>query len=193
MNKLKGLSDKNRDLLEQIIGEIKAESYQEGYEAGKLSVVNVEEKTANQKRAEVIEKAKAFLEEHCTDDFHFEVDKENRRILAWKIFFKKVGYDALTGVARCSPKDVFNEWIGKAIALGRALGLDVNEFEQVVQPTEVLVGMVVSYKGYQVTVKPPGAYNYVMTGDCAIDSPLILVHKYQVITDDTEAQYEVIS
>lgn len=32
------------------------------------------------------------------------------------------------GIARCNPQDTFNEHIGKAIALGRAMGVDVGEF-----------------------------------------------------------------
>lgn len=39
------------------------------------------------------------------------------------------------GIVKCNPDDVFNEHIGKAIALGRALGKDVSEFENAVQPT----------------------------------------------------------
>lgn len=52
------------------------------------------------------------------------------------------------GIAKCNPNDVFNEHIGKAIALGRALGLDVSEFEQAVQPTKVLAGMQVQFYNY---------------------------------------------
>lgn len=37
---------------------------------------------------------------------------------------------------------MFNEHIGKAIALGRALGLDVSEFENAVQPSHYAVGQI---------------------------------------------------
>lgn len=37
----------------------------------------------------------------------------------------KPGEVATTGIARCAPSDVFNEHVGKAIALRRALGLEV--------------------------------------------------------------------
>ncbi|WP_181023578.1 hypothetical protein [Brevibacillus laterosporus] len=48
------------------------------------------------------------------------------------------------GIAECSPDDCFNVHIGKAIALRRALGLDVpTEYLTAPQPTEVRVGDVV--------------------------------------------------
>ncbi|MEG0380711.1 MAG: hypothetical protein RR603_03315, partial [Kurthia sp.] len=48
--------------------------------------------------------------------------------------------------SKCNPSDVFNEWIGKAISLGRALGLDVSEFEQAVQPTGFAKGQLIKTK-----------------------------------------------
>lgn len=92
-------------------------------------------KTQNELRAEIIEKAKWFVDENSGDDYHFEIDEEKRTILAWKIYRVGRGYNANCKLATCSSNDVFNEHIGKAIALGRALGLDVSEFEQAVQPT----------------------------------------------------------
>ncbi|WP_054767300.1 hypothetical protein [Lysinibacillus parviboronicapiens] len=48
-------------------------------------------------------------------------------------------------IAKCNTSDVYNEHIGKAIALGRALGLDISEFEQAVQPTELVVGQIIYF------------------------------------------------
>ena len=141
-------------------------------------------KTANQLRAEVIEKAKGFVEEHkkerhsCvgakghprageildyeniyivpkeknmvdpkysgTTKAEFIVNKEKRTVVAL-MFGASTKRLMSRGIAKCMPGDVFNEHIGKAIALGRALGLDVSEFEQAVQPT-VAVGQEVYYK-----------------------------------------------
>ncbi|XRD24084.1 hypothetical protein AABM34_17015 [Lysinibacillus fusiformis] len=115
--------------------------------------------TPNQQRAEIIEKAKKFVEkvssrqsswavnengnetyqQKCTfNDFIINNEKRTVVVLvkgedSGKIFEK--------GIAKCNPSDVFNEHIGKAIALGRALGLDVSEFEQAVQPIEIVKGM----------------------------------------------------
>ncbi|MGG0793156.1 hypothetical protein ABE137_03890 [Brevibacillus laterosporus] len=53
-------------------------------------------------------------------------------------------------IAKCSPDDCFNVHIGKAIALRRALGLDVPaDYLNAPQPTEVRVGDVVIIVGKQ--------------------------------------------
>ncbi|RKJ52865.1 hypothetical protein D7X33_31530 [Butyricicoccus sp. 1XD8-22] len=98
-----------------------------------------QELTPNQQRAEIIEKAKKFVEEHKNN--HKFVVQDNL-VVAFnsKYDSKKQGY------ACCNPSDVFNVHIGKAISLGRALGLDVSEFEQAVQPSEVVPGMVAKGK-----------------------------------------------
>lgn len=91
--------------------------------------------------------------------------------------------------AKCAPDDVFNADIGKAIALGRALGLDVSKFEKAVQPSEVAVGQVHAIL-WEESKKPTGeviavgsvssaSFKYV-DGGWASD--------YQIL-DDTEAQY----
>lgn len=118
-------------------------------------------KTPNQLRAEIIEKAKTFIEDtknvigaitnkKCYSykktnftfcDVEFIVNKEKLTVVA---LFKRQLSDGkiiTKGIAKCMTTDVFNEHLGKAIALGRALGLDVSEFEQAVQPTEVELGM----------------------------------------------------
>src|SRR5690606_20841595 len=122
-------------------------------------------------RTEIIEKSKGFVEDCKKDtrwhgrsylvlipegsgsswicDVRFEVNENKRSVTAllyWKPNHYKKGELKAKGIAKCDPSDVFNEHIGKAIALGRALGLDVSEFEQAVQPNEVVVGMHVFYK-----------------------------------------------
>lgn len=94
----------------------------------------IEPLTPNQQRAAIIEKAKKFIEEKGKG-FDFSIN-QNKRIIAFNIYTEKAGF------AKCNPSDVFNEHIGKAIALGRALGLDVSEFEQAVQPSHYAVGQI---------------------------------------------------
>lgn len=73
----------------------------------------------------------------------FIVNREKRTVVALvkgsvsdKIYEK--------GIAKCAPGDVFNAHIGRAIALRRALGLDVpEEYKNVPQPTEPRVGDIV--------------------------------------------------
>ena len=66
------------------------------------------------------------------DRVDFFINKEKRSVVA-KLWLTSVGTAenilpnayATTGIARCAPSDVFNEHVGKAIALRRALGLEV--------------------------------------------------------------------
>lgn len=129
----------------------------------KLKGITIElEKTPNQQRKEIIEKAKEFSEieqyrrkrdgkfvvKSTVDPFNwgvrnirFEVNDKKRTVVL--LVLGEFGNVVDRHIAKCHPSDVFNEHIGKAIALGRALGLAVSEFEQAVQPTEVVVGMIV--------------------------------------------------
>lgn len=105
------------------------------------------EKSANELRAEIIEKAKEFVKE-CRNrsmvvrvnsngyavDVSFIVNANKRTVVALMMGVS-TGLVRSKGIAKCSPGDVFNADIGKAIALGRALGKDVSEFENAVQPT----------------------------------------------------------
>lgn len=73
----------------------------------------------------------------------FIVNKEKRTVVALvrgkytKLVLEK-------GIAKCDPDDCFNSHIGRAIALRRALGLEVPEHYMIVPaPTEVGVGDIV--------------------------------------------------
>lgn len=80
-----------------------------------------------------------------TDKCEFIVNREKRTVVA---LIKLVDGSRVErkGVAKCALNDVFNVWIGKAIALRRALGLEVPaEYLSVPNPTEVRVGDVVTY------------------------------------------------
>lgn len=119
-------------------------------------------KSPNQQRAQIIEKAKKFVEEQFLDGYHgvgkvvlghfygghntveFVVNEHKRTVVAL-LRPAYVGRNVDKGIAKCHPNNVFNEHIGKAIALGRALGLDVSEFEQAVQPTEFEVGQTIKW------------------------------------------------
>ncbi|MFJ7914446.1 MULTISPECIES: hypothetical protein [unclassified Lysinibacillus] len=123
--------------------------------------------TPNQQRAAIIEKAKKFVEKYnavragnktrknegntTATQHYYETDffvKEQKvtAVVYWLLYGEiRIKESREVGRAECNPTDVFNEHIGKAIALGRALGLDVSEFEQAVQPTKVLAGMQVQF------------------------------------------------
>lgn len=105
-------------------------------------------------------------------------------------------------IAKCAPDDVFNADIGKAIALGRALGLDVKRFEQAVKPTEVVVGMEVEvvYRGGGIlgvgvpdkVVKKGGRFLLSRNGEGLCVGGNYSTYRPEDgarITDDTGAQY----
>ncbi len=99
--------------------------------------------TPNQQRAAIIEKAKKFVEGNLKllISYDFVVINNGTKLYSRQLF---QGIKLTT--AKCSPNDVFNEHIGKAIALGRALGLDVSEFEQAAQPTEFVSEQIITFE-----------------------------------------------
>jgi len=118
--------------------------------------------TPNEQRKAVIERAKAFIEESKVDlsfsrgkgyvlgeigricDVQFIVNNDKRTVVS--LFrWRHDGNVYAKAIAKCAPDDVFNADIGKAIALGRALGLDVSEFENAVKPTEYVNGHIVTF------------------------------------------------
>lgn len=120
----------------------------------------IEPLTPNQQRAAIIEKSKTFVKnivgeydtfnttvgrykDQCVRPiFHVNEKKRAITVLIYGAFGKQLIFK---GITKCNPSDVFNEHIGKAIALGRALGLDVSEFEQAVQPTEFVSEQIITY------------------------------------------------
>jgi hypothetical protein len=76
----------------------------------------------------------------------FVVNREKRTVVAL-VRDARTGEVRERGKAKCHPNDCFNVHIGKAIALRRALGLDVpDEYLNAPQPTEVRVGDIVKSK-----------------------------------------------
>lgn len=115
-------------------------------------------KTPNELRKQAIEKAEEFVEateakirngrnksegnktfRYLMTEVEFVVNEDKRTVVA---LVRGINTNELfgKGIAKCDPSDVFNADIGKAIALGRAYGLNVSEFEQAPQPGEVVVG-----------------------------------------------------
>ena len=166
-----------------------------------------EEKTPNQQRAEVIRKAKEFIPkklkgQYYLDPFHvvsfsntkgfaashdvkFIVNEKKNTVVAL-IIHEHFGDVQYRGIAKCMPTDVFNADIGKAIALGRALGLDVSEFENAVQPTEKVVGQIVKVDHREAELKPDDFTSFIGAGTVCLNS-----HYGQigVIINDTNAIY----
>ncbi|WP_060210533.1 hypothetical protein [Sporosarcina koreensis] len=165
-----------------------------------------EKKTPNQRRADVIKQAREYVVEHTKHNGRagrnsgvmvgnyvtipeFIVNAEKRTVV---VLMKGVncGKILAKGIAKCAPDDVFNADIGKAIALGRAKGVEIpQEFFNAPKPTEVVVGMVVKYfkdGGFKFTYDVSSHVLDTIRRD-AVESSIWDVK----IVDDTEAQYEV--
>lgn len=129
----------------------------------KITPVQPWKQTPNQRRADVIKRAQAFvadLEEsaygHAPNRNGNKMFNYKRTNLAFHVNAEKGVVTALSHLngtrelagkafAKCAPGDVFNADIGKAVAAGRLYGVKVpKDFTDAVKPTEVVVGMVVA-------------------------------------------------
>lgn len=182
---------------------------------GLLARVN-SHRTPQQQRDEIIEQAKRDVAELKSEKIngkgngiYYYVDDPNNSI-PWECYVEFIVNNEkrtvvalmrgrgthivrAKGIAKCAPTDCFNVYIGKAIALRRALGLEVpSEYLNAPQPTEVRVGDVIrgKYAGegegtYDLTIKSVGTskYSYVEGGfDYINDSEL------RVIDDSREGE-----
>ncbi|ATP95447.1 hypothetical protein CSE15_16505 [Bacillus altitudinis] len=143
-------------LVEDAMKVLRTRSYKNGYDQGRFdaeieAVHGTYEKSDQQKRDGVVDKAKEDVKDRTCDDFavytyDFIVNAEKRTVVALRKLFEN-GRVISKGIAKCAPDDCFNAHIGKAIALRRALGLEVpSEYLNVPQPTDVRVGDVVNYR-----------------------------------------------
>lgn len=79
-----------------------------------------------------------------TDRCEFVIDRKKRTVVALIRDIEECDRVVLRGIAKCAPTDCFNVHIGQAIALRRALGLDIpQEYVCAPQPDEPRVGDVV--------------------------------------------------
>lgn len=161
--------------------------------------------TPNEQRKAIIAEAKVFVEDALDSvkdkagdyklpngnyvQFDFQVNAKKRTVVvvakAWHS-----GKFRGRWIAKCAPDDVFNADIQKAIALGKALGLDVSKFENAVKPTEVVVGMVVKAKKDSPFDDTPFKVDSIVR-DLVKDAPGSgwINYTVAVILDDTDAQY----
>jgi len=140
--------------IEGLIHELRLRAYRAGYEQGRLDEKikgSGSEQYQQQRRDEIVERAKRDVAELVEDmpmsyiyNFvDFVVNRDKRTVVALLRIFKQ-GEVHARGIAKCHPDDCFNIHIGKAIALRRALKIEVpDEYLNAPQPTEVRVGDVV--------------------------------------------------
>ncbi|MBG9882740.1 MULTISPECIES: hypothetical protein [Bacillus subtilis group] len=155
------------------------------------------EKTAQERRDEIVEQAKADVERLRTNnrlwrtfDITFDINRESRTVEA--VAKKLNSRTAFYGTAICAPDDCFNIHIGEAIALHRALGLEVpDEYLNAPQPTEVRVGDVVECGSLKDVrhVKVVADGEYIGTGlDKAAISSITVKHRLIRIIDDSRTE-----
>lgn len=141
----------------------------------------------NRQRAAVIEEAKSFTK-MCESlvglggsSVTYEVNEERREVsVILKNFVTQVKVKA-----RCHPNDVWNEHIGKAIAIGRVTGANIFKFKNAPQPTEIVEGMDVElFDGDGELYASGRALKY----DSSIDS-LCFSEIYRKTTDLQERNY----
>lgn len=140
------------------ITQIMAQVHEMGYEQGKTEermalakklADDVLKETPQQARDRIVEQAKSDVEELLNDyqlsedETEFIVNRQKRAVVVLlKGYYSRDVF--AKGIAKCAPDDCFNVHIGKAIALRRALGLEVPaEYLNTPQPTEVRVGDII--------------------------------------------------
>ncbi len=161
--------------------------------------------TPNQLRWGTIQRAKAFVAEGYDRWFggnlcvvEYVVNSDKRTVVAL-VRSKRYNDVRARGIAKCDPSDVFNADIGKAIALARALGVDVLiEFVKAVQPTEVVVGHKVRGNNIPVTYEVTAFHKDVkLDGEFGraiaikgLNSGAWVGTEQVTIIEDTDAVYE---
>lgn len=154
------------DFHEEVTKLLRRKAYAEGYTQARFD--SVAEDLAEPQpltRDDIVEKAKADLDGGIPKDgmtfggtygydvygfitdVEFIVNSDKRTVVAL-LRGVKTGIVLEKGIAKCDPNDCFNEFIGKAIALRRALGKDVpDEYLNAPEPEGVEVGDIVQFVG----------------------------------------------
>ncbi|TFW49265.1 hypothetical protein [Bacillus sp. 005/A4HT-01/001] len=182
-------------LVEDAMKALRTRSYKNGYDQGRFdaeieSAHGTYEKSDQQKRDEIVAKAKEDVEtlkmrNRLSKAFTIQVIERPKSRTVEATAKVPNSRKAFYGIAKCAPTDCFNAHIGKAIALRRALGLEVpSEYLNVPQPTEVRVGDVVRgiYTGgnetYEETLRKieGGRYTYDSGGfDYIEETDLVII------------------
>lgn len=172
--------------------------------------LRVPEVPVNQQRAELIRRAGAFVESNLNEqgrlkthviglDLNYKViiNEEKRTVVILAFGFPDGSNVVRRGIAKCMPDEVFNADIGKAIALARALEIDIpQEFLNAIQPTEVVVGMVTipqddKAKFFKIDGRVPLIIKKIGNHNSVLRSNGRTVDKdHLVIIDDTNAEYK---
>ncbi|AXF39838.1 hypothetical protein C7CDELTA_77 [Paenibacillus phage C7Cdelta] len=158
-----------------------------------LRVSKLEEpKSPQEIRDEIVERARAYIgmfDSRAARVYSTEyiVNRKKKTVVC---LLRGAGTKVIRGIAKCAPEDVFNSHIGRAIALRRALRLEVPaEYLSVPNPTVVRIGDIVNkyawvgtmhpYKTFQVGTKTDGESRIL-----SLDS----IDSYCTLTDDSREE-----
>ncbi|RIV03067.1 hypothetical protein [Bacillus licheniformis] len=204
---------------EAVMRAIRLRSYGEGYKQGKfdavmdathspekeelpyefsdedieLAIKEARRYLTQERRDEIVEQAKAdvsdLINRDIGHDHEFIVNTEKRTVVVLR---KLRGCTNIVrrGIAKAAPDDCFNVHIGEAIALHRALGLEVpDEYLNAPQPTEVRVGDIVMHTVTSEIAPvisdddwPP------LTGDYVYHKDVEAARRYALIIDDSRTE-----
>lgn len=117
----------------------------------------------------------------------FVVNKEKRTVVTLLDFMHVDGICEYKGIAKCAPSDCFNSHIGKAIALRRALGLEVpDEYLNAPNPTEARVGdYVAAVAGGDRRIVVESDREIKIGLNCSLKSPRAMFGK---VVDDSQTE-----
>lgn len=186
VTKIEARYEKAVEQAREAVEELRLAALAKGYEDAKreLQAVAPTTTTAQAQRDAIVEQAKrdvAELKSGYNNAFYrvrgifgcnakFIVNAEKRTVV---VLLLGVGSGKVRakGIAKCAPIECFNAHIGRAIALRRALGLEVPaEYTNAPQPTEVRVGDVIKvditgYIAYVDKVSEDWAFGKYADGD----------------------------
>lgn len=185
-----------------------------------LNEIKKEETKLKNPRYLIIEEAKAFIEKYRsvrTGESSHSVGNKTAKQHFYEVEFTKKGnnttaliYHLDLGVKRQSnipnrvgksvlhKDDTYNKYIGEAIALGRALDINVDKFIKADNPTDYVVGQVVRGGELNGYYKPSKTFTLTCKDNSVKESffykenPSDFIFTYQIgkILDDTNADYE---
>ncbi len=142
-----------KELFTDILAKLPEEELRDFHEA--VGAMLAVDKVTKRSRDEIVADTKddiRLIEEHFAKtgvSIEFVVNAEKRTVVALVKFNWMEGtYIRSRGIAKAHTDDCFNEFIGKAIALRRALGSPVpDEYLNAPQPEGKQIGDIVSYEG----------------------------------------------
>ncbi|AXF40292.1 hypothetical protein LEY_78 [Paenibacillus phage Ley] len=157
-----------------------------------LRVSKLEEpKSPQEIRDEIVERARAYIgmfDSRAARVYSTEyiVNRKKKTVVC---LLRGAGTKVIRGIAKCAPGDVFNSHIGRAIALRRALKLEVpTEYLSVPNPTEFKIGDIVIRYTWVNTMHPYYTFQIGTETDGKSVLSLDSINSYCTLIDDSHEE-----